>query len=258
MNYSLITSAMTWSYSRISSFVSCPYKFFLTYIKPCPQRPLFFSGYGSFMHELLADYYRGKKSREALVRTYLTGFQTNIPGRAPDGKIFSNYFHQGLSHLKGLEMPKENILGVEKQVSFQVGDRPFIGYIDLLLQDRENGNITILDHKSRALKPRSTRRKHTKSDEELDRYLRQLYLYSIPVEREYGILPSFLAFNCYRSSALIREPFSPSAYCAAKEWATQSIDNIVHAEDFSPCIDYYFCRHICDVHDSCEYYAMQS
>lgn len=257
MSYSLITSAMTWSYSRVTAFDSCPYKFFLTHIKPCPQTPLFFSGYGSFMHELLADYYRGEKPGGALIRTYLTEFQGHISGRAPDNQVFSNYFQQGLSYLKGLEMPKENILGVEKQVTFQVGNWPFIGYIDLLLQDRENGDVIILDHKSRALKPRSTRQRRTKSDEELDRYLRQLYLYSIPVEREYGVLPSFLAFNCYRSGSSIREPFSLSAYHAAKEWATRSIESIVHTENFSPHMDYYFCRYICDVHDSCEYYAMQ-
>ena len=257
MSYSLITSAMTWSYSRISTFDSCPYKFFLTYIIPCPKTPMFYSGYGSFIHELLADYYRGKKTKESLVRAYLTGFQAHVQGRAPDSRVFSNYFRQGLSYLKGLEMPEENIIGVEKRVSFRVGDNPFIGYIDLLLQDKENGDITILDHKSKALKQRSTRQRRIKSDEELDCYLRQLYLYSIPVEREYGVLPSYLAFNCYRSGNLVREPFSPSAYCAAKKWAIQSIDNIVHAEDFTPCVDYYFCRHICDVHDSCEYYAMQ-
>lgn len=209
------------------------------------------------MHELLANYYRGEQSRDALVRAYLVGFRRHVVGRSPDKKIFSNYFQQGLSHLKGLEMPKEDILGVEKQVFFQVGNYPFIGYIDLLLQDRENGSITILDHKSRILKPRSTRGKYTKTDAELDRYLRQLYLYSIPVEVAYGVLPSYLALNCYRSGILIREPFSLSAYSAAKDWAIQSIDRIIHADDFSPSMDYYFCRYICDVHDSCEYFAMQ-
>ena len=256
--YSLITSGMTWSYSRISSFNSCPYKFFLTYIDPCDKIPQFFSGYGSFIHELLAAYYSGQRTKEEVVREYLTGFRSHIVGKAPDQKIFSSYFQQGLSHLKGLVKPKQNIIGVENHVSFQVGGHPFIGYIDLLLQDEENGDITILDHKSRSLKTRSTRGKYTKSDEELDRYLRQLYLYSIPVEQTYGVLPSYLMFNCYRTGTVIREPFSSAAFQAAKDWANQSIEKIIHADDFSPNMDYYFCKHICDVHDSCEYYAMQS
>lgn len=255
--YSLITSGMTWSYSRISSFDNCPYKFFLTYIMPSDKISLFFSGYGSFIHELLASYYRGERTREDIVAEYLTGFRSHVMGRAPDQKIFSNYFQQGLSHLKGITKPSQQIIGVENEVSFQVGGYPFVGYIDLLLRNEENGDITILDHKSRNLKRRSMRAKPTKTDEELDRYLRQLYLYSIPVKDTYKVFPSYLMFNCYRTGAVIREPFSVSAFNAAVDWAAQSVDAIIHTDDFHPCMDYYFCRYICDVHDRCEYYAIQ-
>lgn len=256
--YSHITSLMTWSYSRISSFEKCPYKFFLTYIAPSKKLPQFFSDYGSFMHGLLADYYSGRLTADGAVRAYLTGFQRHVAAKAPDSGIFTKYFQQGLSHLKSLSMPRERILGVETPVSFQVGGRPFTGYVDLVLFNEENGEITVMDHKSRALKPRSTRGRYTKSDEELDLYLRQLYLYSIPVENAFGVLPSSLAFNCYRTGTVIYEPFSSAAFEAAKDWANQSVEAIIHADDFSPSMDYYFCRYICDVHGECEYYAMQS
>lgn len=209
------------------------------------------------MHELLASYYNQQKSKQDVVQEYLTGFTHYVAENAPSQKIFSNYFQQGLSHLKELAMPEQQILGVENHVSFQVGGHPFVGYIDLLLQDRENGEITIMDHKSRALKTRSTRGRYTKSDEELDCYLRQLYLYSIPVEQTYGVLPSYLMFNCYRTGTIIREPFSSTAFLETKKWAGHSIEKIIHANDFRPNMDYYFCKYICDVHDSCEYYAMQ-
>lgn len=209
------------------------------------------------MHELLSAFYSGQITRDEAVRKYLTGFTGHISGKAPDNKIFSNYFQQGLSHLEGIVRPDQHVLGVENYVSFQVGDHPFIGYIDLLLRDEDNGEITIVDHKSRSLKPRSTRGKYTKTDEELDRYLRQLYLYSIPVQETYGVLPTYLVLNCYRTNTVIREPFSVAAFQAAKDWANQSVESIIHADDFSPQMDYYFCKYICDVHDSCEYYAMQ-
>lgn len=266
--YSLITSGMTWSYSRISCFNSCPYKFFLTYVKPCEKVPLFFSDYGSFMHELLAGFYGGQKTKEDLIREYLTGFRSHVVGKAPSQKIFTDYFQQGLAHLKSLTSPskmilgvektiEKTILGVEKKVFFSVQNYSFIGFIDLLLQNEESKGITLVDHKSRALKPRSKSGKVTKSDERLDSYLRQLYLYSIPVIREYGVLPSHLSFNCYRTGQVIREPFSLIALEEAKEWASQSIEAIIREEDFNPNMDYYYCRHICDVHDSCEYYALK-
>lgn len=209
------------------------------------------------MHELLAGFYSGQKTKEDLIREYLTGFRSHVVGKAPSQKIFTDYFQQGLTHLKNLTSPSDKILGVERQVSFDVGGYPLVGFIDLLLQKEKSKGITLVDHKSRALKPRSKSGKVTKSDERLDSYLRQLYLYSIPVIREYGVLPSHLSFNCYRTGQVIREPFSLIALEEAKEWASQSIEAIIREEEFSPNMDYYFCRHICDVHDSCEYYALK-
>ncbi len=254
---SLIIPKMTWSYSRISAYNACPYKFFLTYIKPCRKVPLFFSGYGSFIHELLASYYGGQKSKEQVVREYLLFFRAKVKASAPEQKIFDRYFHQGLTHLKALSPLPYKILGVEKEVHFQVGAYPFVGYIDLLMQDHHDGSMMVWDHKSHALKQRSTRGKYTKSDKELDNYLKQLYLYSIPVKEQYEVLPKSLIFNCYRTGEIIREPFSLSAFHGAKEWALSSIERITKEDDWAPNMEYYYCKHICDVHDSCEYYAMQ-
>lgn len=209
------------------------------------------------MHELLCSFYKGQASKQELVNAYLVGFRSHVLGNAPNSDIYINYFNQGLSYLKELSIPNGKTLGVEQRVSFELGGYPFIGYIDRLYIEPNNNGIVVQDHKSRALKPRSTRGKVTKSDEELERYLRQLYIYSIPVELQYGALPSYLEFNCYRTKTLIREPFSKTTYEESKVWALQSIENIIRADDFRPSIDYYFCNHICDVHDSCEYYEME-
>ena len=53
------------------------------------------------------------------------------------------------------------------------------GVIDLVGRS-DTGGLVIVDHKSRALKPRSKRKKPTKTNQELDEYLRQLYLYAVP------------------------------------------------------------------------------
>lgn len=208
------------------------------------------------MHELLCSFFNKQRTKQDLVNAYLMGFRSHVFENAPTPDIFSKYFRQGLSYLNGLSEPEGQTLGVELPVSFQIADYSFIGFIDRLYRDSE-GDIVVQDHKSRALKPRSTRGKITKSDEELDRYFRQLYLYSISIESLYGAMPSWLEFNCYRTKTLIREPFSMKAYDEAKSWAVQSIESIIHTNDFSPSMDYYFCKHICDVHDSCEYYEME-
>ena len=251
----VIFEGMTWSYSRISSFDSCPYKFFLTYIRPQSQRPLFFSSYGSFMHGILERYYSGSLDRSELLAYYLTHFHDAVSAKPPNLKVFSNYYRDGMNYLQSFTPLPGKVLGVEKHVEFSLGGKSFQGFTDLLLDD--GGRLVVTDHKARTLKPRSNRKKPTKTDEELDRYLRQLYLYSIPLREQYGRFPDELSFNCYRSGLVIREPFRETALHEAEDWALSSIRKIETSKDWPPNMDFCRCKYLCDVSHECEYCEME-
>ena len=232
----------------------CPYGFLLSYIKKADKKPMFFSDYGSFMHKLIEQYLRGFLERNELVEAYLYGFRRSIRSKAPNSKIFKSYFEQGYDYLSDIDFPYMSPVGVEQKVSFSIGDKPFIGIIDCVAVD--DGKLVILDNKSRALKPRSGRKKPTVSDQELDSYLRQLYLYSVPMEQLYHTYPVRLEFNCFRTGQLISEPFREEEFEKTKEWALKSIDTITRNEDWSPKIDYWKCKYICDLSDDCCYFQM--
>ena len=254
MNYSNIISDFTWSYSRIGQFEMCPYGFLLNYIKRASKKPMFFSDDGSFMHKLIEQYLRGFLEKDELAATYLAGFRKNVRGKAPNGKIFKSYFEQGYEYLSHIDFPYLSPVGIEQKVNFFIGDKPFTGIIDCAAMD--DGELVIIDNKSRALKPRSGRGKPTVSDQELDSYLRQLYLYSVPMEQLYHTYPVRLEFNCFRTGQLISEPFREQEFEKTKEWALKSIDTITRNEDWSPKIDYWKCRYICDLSDDCCYFQM--
>lgn len=253
MNYSYIINEMIWSYSRITAYEDCPYRFYLKYIKKQKGIRHFFSDYGSFMHLIIQKYLTGELKKEDLADYYLTNFRKNVVGKAPNPKIFKNYFQQGLMYLNNIQPFANDILGVEKEVSFHIEDKEFIGYIDIVSQ---NEGIEITDNKSRALKERSKRKKPTKTDLELDDFLRQLYIYSIPIESEYGELPRRLIFNCFRTNTQIIEPFNYTAYENTKKWALTAINKIAKETDWKPNIDWFKCQHLCDVCENCEYYQM--
>lgn len=139
-------------------------------------------------------------------------------------------------------------------MEFKIGDKPFTGIIDCVAKDEDG--IILVDNKSRALKERSKRKKPTKSDAELDEYLRQLYLYSIPIKDTFHCYPARLEFNCYRTGQLISEPFREEELERAKQWAADSIEAITNNEDWSPKLDFWKCRYLCDFCDECEYFAM--
>ena len=254
MKYSNIISDFTWSYSRINQFEMCPYAFLLNYVKRTPKKPMFFSDYGSFIHKLIEQYLNGELKKEELAGEYLARFKREVRGVAPNGDIFKTYFEQGLTYLSNINFPYPEPLCVEHKVEFKIGDKPFTGIIDCVAKDKDG--IILVDNKSRALKARSKRKKPTKSDVELDEYLRQLYLYSIPIKNTYHRYPARLEFNCYRTGQLISEPFREEEFERAKQWAADRSEAITNNEDWSPKLDFWKCRYLCDYADECEYFAM--
>jgi hypothetical protein len=264
VNYQPVIDDMVWSFSRINCFHNCPYQWYLKYLYGADEEDMFFSSYGGFIHKLLDNYYSGRISADDAEIRYLTEFRDNVAHGAPSSAIFQRYFADGLRYISAPPpLPLENIR-TEHKVRFTIGGLPFMGIIDV--DGNCDGGFGILDHKSRTLRPKSGRKKPTATDEELDRYLRQLYLYSVPVLEERGELPSHLFFNCFRGTKakpgersenfIIKEPFDKDRFAEAKSWALRSIETIRNTEDFKPDVDFFKCKYLCGVHNQCEYYQM--
>lgn len=244
---------MVFSYSRLTAFDSCRYKWLLKYIFGIPKiGDSFFSSYGSFVHEILAKFYRGEGDANTLVPYYLENYFSQVTGKPQKNSTAINYFQAGLEMVSNLTPTNKEVLGVEQEVHWTLDGREYIGYIDLVLRDDDG--IIISDHKSRDLKPRSTRKKPTKSDEELDNYLRQLYLYAIPIKEMYGNYPAFLHFNCYRTGVQIKEPFDTEKFEETKRWAIEKSNEIECNDNWSPTMDFFGCKYLCDTKHECEYY----
>jgi ATP-dependent exoDNAse (exonuclease V) beta subunit len=241
-----------WSFSRLQQFHACKYGWLLKYVFEVPQQKLFFSEYGKLMHELIACALSDKISWREAQTEYLRRFHDVLRHYGPPGAVQGGYFMDGLRYLRscGANLAEFQPRTVEQYVEFEVSGQPFCGYIDLVARDAD-GALCIVDHKSRALKERNPRR--AKSNALLDEYLRQLYLYSIPVSQQFG-QPEKLIFNCFRSSTLIVEPFSQAAFDETVDWAMQTIDDILRESDWLPCCEPWKCRYLCDVAGECEYY----
>ena len=248
----MIADGFVWSYSRIECFCDCPYRFFLKYFAGVKEKPLFYSSYGSFIHKLIEQYYKGALTKDEMVTKFLTDFSKEVRGTRPQESTVTKYIQCGCEYLRSFQPFRFNMIDVEKRVEFNIDGTPFVGFIDYL--GEEDGELVIVDNKSRDLKPRSKRAKPTLKDQELDSMLKQLYIYSAAVKQEYGKFPKLLCFNCFRTGTFIEEPFNDDAYNAAIEWAKKQVEDIKDADDFYPQIDYFSCNFICGVDEECEYY----
>lgn len=254
MIYRPLIEDMTWSYSRIKCFEDCPYRFYLKYISGCKEAPQFYASYGSFMHKLIEEFYKGIITKEEMLTKFLFGFQENVIGRRPQQSTVEKYIQLGIEYLKGFTPFPYNMVAVEKKVEFELGGKKFIGFIDYL--GEKDGEYYIVDNKSRELKPRSGRKKPTVKDQELDEMLKQLYLYAAAIKQEYGKFPNALCFNCFKNRVFIEEPFSEKTFSETIEWFLKTIDDIADENDFLPYLDFFSCNYICGVNNECCYYEM--
>lgn len=248
--YAPIIRGMTWSFSRIKAFEQCPHYWFLSYIKQYSQEDRFYTSYGSFMHSLLEKYYRGELTKTELLIRYACNFSSDVKGARPQASTVQKYVDAGYRFLSNLSQTDADILAVEKKLSFDVDGIPFVGVIDLVTD--EDGSLSIIDHKSRDLRPRRDMANPRASDKELDEMLRQLYLYASAVEHEYGRLPDKLCFNCFRTGSFIEERYDAARHEEAKEWAKHTIRSIEEEDDFLPKQNYFFCRWLCPVSGHCD------
>lgn len=254
MNYRHIISDMEWSYSRLTSFEDCKYRWLLQYVMHKKRGdPQFFATYGTFMHEIMEKYLGGELSKDELVPYFLEHYDEEVSGNAPSQKIADGFFEKALAYLRTIDFPYKNIAATEKKVNFKVGPYNFVGYIDVLAETDSGKGTHIIDHKSHGLLPRSKRKVPTVSDRELDSYLRQQYLYSKAIKEELGEFPQTINFNCYRHGRMITEPFDYTAYEETLRWAEETIEKIMREEDWNPSPDAFKCNYICDMKDHCEF-----
>lgn len=254
-----LVDTMTWSFSRLNSFYNCPYEFYLHYIECNKSEGGFFGEYGSLMHTILEKYAKGELSLFELNQYYEENFSSSIPHDAPPNKyvdIRKSYYDKGIEYLNNIDLDLEEyeILGVEKEVRFKLEDKDFVGYIDLLVKDRETGEIIIIDHKSASIKLLKNGDVSKSDQKHFLSFKRQLYLYSVQIIKEYGKV-SKLKWNMFKERKWIEIPWKQEEYDEAVQWAKNTIELIKKESLWLPNSNsYYYCNYLCGQrNNACEF-----
>ena len=254
---SFILSTMQWSFSRLNSFHNCKYEWLLHYIESCSAESNFFSEYGKLMHELLEKYAKGTLNLFELNDYYESNFDIKIPHDAPPNgyvDIRQSYYEKGLDYINNIDLDLSGyeILGVEKKVEFELFDKRFIGFIDLLLKEKSSGEIVIVDHKSGSIKMLKSGDISKKDKEHFKEFCRQLYLYSLPVIQEYGNV-SKLRWNMFKDRQWLEIPWKQEEYEETLQWVKDTLSEIEEEVLWLPSFDSYYCDYICGQRNTCEY-----
>lgn len=249
---------MTWSFSRLNSYYNCAYEWYLHYLECSKAENGFFGEYGSLIHKILEKYIKGELSLFDLNQYYEENFNEQIPHDAPPNKyvdIRQSYYDKGIEYLNNIDLALDRyeILGVEKEIHFKIEDKDFVGYIDLLVRDKETGEIIIIDHKSASIKILKNGSISKSDQKHFLEFKRQLYLYSIPIVKEYGSV-SKLKWNMFKDQKWIEIPWKQEEYDEAIQWAKDTLKLIENEVLWLPNQDYYYCNYLCGQrNNACEF-----
>lgn len=243
-----------YSFSRLSAFEQCKYQYYLNYVISPEERPEkeenAFAVYGGFVHQILEDYANGKLAVYELLEKYSDEFDVNVPIDFPPNAFVNlrdSYYNGGYAYFESFDgfdyLGATKILGVEQDFIEDFGDFKLKGFIDLILED-EDGNIIIVDHKSK---------KEIKTKADKRKYGRQLFLYSHYIKSKYGKYPTKVIFNMFRSGTVLVLPFNMQDYEEAIEWARKQVAVIENITEWPPIQEEFFCTFLCDYRSSCEY-----
>lgn len=255
-DYSFIIDQMIWSFSRLNSFYNCKKEWKMHYIDCEESRDNAFSQFGTLVHVGNEKYEKGELSLFDVVDWYKEHFDEYVTERFPYNAykdLRESYYQAGLSYFENIDLmlEKYDILGIEKRVEFKIGKVPFIGYIDLLLRDKETKEITILDHKSASLKLLKSG-KISKTDEaHFLEFKRQLYLYSKAVKEQYKRV-DYLQWNMFRDQRQIVIPWNKDEYEEAIKWAKDTLKAIKTEAEWEEKYDRFYCDYMCGMRDHCE------
>ena len=259
---------MCWSYSRLTTFERCKYEFYLNYIVGDNEQYLsegnFYAEVGTYVHDILArifnnflnDKDKPKLSLDEAAQYYVDNFDNNIfykVKKSTMNKTFelcADYFaNMDIDWLKDYE-----VLGVELEIEFKIEGYDFIGYIDLLLRDKRDNKIVVVDHKSSPYPLKANGEVKKNALHSFESYKKQMYLYSYAIKEKYGEFPKEIRWNHFKDNGeMVTIPFKKEECDAVIKWLTDTIHNIENEDNFKPSLDYFYCKNLCNFRNCCEY-----
>lgn len=166
-----------WSFSKLSSYHNCAYAWYLTYVLHEKGDDNVYGVLGNSIHDCLESMCKDEMTIEEAKEKFKQDYNMckflgmNFPTENTEKKYIYDIEHA----FDFFEKPKGR-LEEERYIEFEIENKKFRGYVDLIIFDDEKKTIQVLDWKSSS--------KFSKKDLESHKVF-QLILYSMYLEKEY-------------------------------------------------------------------------
>ena len=248
----------------MACFDHCPYEFYLNYIVKDDDLYLaegnYYAELGSYTHEILAMIFNGNLWLEDAAQYFIDHYDENVFYTVPKS-IMHKATTTIIDYLANMDvhwLEKYEILGVEMRREFEISNEKCVGIIDLLLRDKKDSKIVIMDHKSTEYPFTRTGSVKKKLADSFSKYKMQMYLYARLVYETYGEYPKEMTWHHFKDGGKFATiPFKLSEYEDVMSWFAETVDRIRSEEVFEAKPDFFYCTRLCNFRHSCEYCASE-
>jgi hypothetical protein len=241
----ILSASHVFSYSQINMFNQCPYAFYLNYFLKLGESENAYAQFGTLAHSVIEKWANKEIAAEDMVYEWVSRYPLEVTMEFPPfPKDYENKsYDAAMEYFKNFNGFGEqyDIIGVEKKYRTNIGGSAFQGVVDLVLRQKDNGKIVVVDHKSKSLS--SAKRDKTAH--------RQLYTYAHFIKEDYGEFPERMDFNLFKEGISIGEEFDEKRYEETMAWLEQSIIAISMEYDWDAKPQNFFCSYICSSRASC-------
>ena len=229
----------SFSHSQNDSYQRCPYWYYLNKVAKVKEPPNHYAVFGSMIHEIVEEdgIARIKKKKRLTFKSLVSKYKyryskTNFPW--PNKQTQEKYYDLGLKMMEYYAMQRPRHLhAVELRFSLKdILPIPITGIIDVVSKDGDN--YSLMDYK--------TGNPYKKKVMETNQ---QLTLYSLAIEKTYGVWPVNAEYYFLKTGDIIAEQKTPEQAETMIEDYKESLKGI-YAGDFNrSCEDSWWCNNIC-------------
>lgn len=255
MSYVKLLDNMTWSFSRLHSWEQCPYLFYLKYIEKREGESNYFASNGKCMHEVFEAIFKNKITLNECTTFYADNYEL-ICEKAKQSTMDSTYEKcmDYLCTIQEINLEKYEIIGVELKLDFKIGKYKFVGYADLVIKNKDSGEIILVDHKQAThfMKKNGTPLKNQL--ENFLAYRNQMYIYCKGLKECLNINVDKIVWHHFKDNGeLTVIPFVEEEYERTMKWVIETIGKIKKDNAFINKSSYLMCSCLCDYRNDCEY-----
>lgn len=260
-SYDFIIDGITFSYSSISTFNTCPYAFKLGYIDKKPRVDNFFGEYGRLVHDCVEKFFAGELEIFELTQYFKEMYPKVMLSTIPPypRNMEFTYTESAIEFFDNFAFnyEKYDIRNVEKTIHFKIDGTDFTGRPDLVLTEKKEDENVLVDFKtSKVFRIDKRTGKETKDTGKIDGYKRQMFLYTYGLRTQYDIPIHKIMLWFTRPDRQLIIPWRYNEEKEAVLWAADMINKINLEEKFPyDNSNSFFCNYLCNVREACEYRA---